>query len=112
MIKRLLLLLITIIALGGCSKPDVTSIKLRLEVIIVKEHKDPSGRFITWPQGADIESDPPILLDKIKDFTYEEGYRYILPVRIQLENGEESYSYFEWDGHKLIKEKKIDGRAR
>lgn len=112
MIKRLLLTLLAILALFGCSKPDATPIELVRKVIIVYEHKDPLGRFIIWQEGADISTDKPAYIHTIKDFTYEEGYRYTLPVRIQIEKGEEIYSYFEWGDHKLTKQKIIDGGAR
>lgn len=112
MIKRIIILLLFIVTLAGCTKLDGTPIDLVTKVIIVKEHKDPFGRLITWPYGADIENDEPTLIYYIKDFNYEEGYRYTVPVRIKVENGQESYSYFEWDNHKLTKQRILDGGAR
>lgn len=106
MIKKISLILLTIVALIGCSnKPPATELKLDLGVIIVKEHKDNLGRLITWPLGADIEKDAPTLLYSIKDFNYVEGYRYTVPVKIQIEDNEVIYSYFEWGGYTLKKEK-------
>lgn len=124
MIKKIILILLVASALWSCSKPDATPIELQQRVIIVKEYKDLLGRFITWtlPPKMEkydfssirtiIEETEPTPIYTIKGFSYEEGYRYILPVKVQIENGQESYSYFEWGGHVLIKDKITDGGAK
>lgn len=113
MTKRILHTLMTLLAIAslwGCSKPEGTDLELDLEVLIVKNEKDPMGRYITWPLGSDINVVEPTLIYEIKGFTtYKKGFWYIIPVRVQIENGKKSYSLYKWDNHILQELKSLDG---
>lgn len=107
---RIIGLLILLLALSSCIKPDATLINLTNIDIEVMEHKDAKGNYITWLRDQDKASGDYLAIKTISggfDDIYRVGTRYYIQVKVKEEEGEFSYIWTgkEWQPAQKIQNK-------